>query len=199
MHRSRALGLLLALLVGCPGGSSGPPAPFENRYPADTSLPPGVEYPCAFTPLPLVLEGVPAGERNYVNHSCALVVGLIRAKQVLLDAMAEGRSFASESEAYAAANAAALEGLRAEPVPEGLEGFHADLLVAVELHRGFFAEATSQMSGGASMEQIHAIPSGREASQRLLAAWGKWQSRYPQLAPAVKDSMYHHLCALDLF
>lgn len=189
--------LALLLATGCPRRA--PAAPFTNRYPQDISLPMGVEYPCALTPLPIVLDGVPVEERNYVNHSCALLIGLIQAKQVLLDAMARGRSFTSESEAYAAANAAALAGLQAEPVPDGLEGFHADLLAAVELHKSFFAEATAQMNGGATMEQIHQIPSGREASGKLLAAWNVWAARYPELAPAVKDSMYHHLCALDLF
>jgi hypothetical protein len=32
-----------------------------------------------------------------------------------------------------------------------------------------------------------------------VAAWVKMTRRYPHLPPEMRDSVYHHLCALDLF
>ncbi len=37
------------------------------------------------------------------------------------------------------------------------------------------------------------------ASARLIAAWGKMSARYPAWSAETRDSIYHHLCALDLF
>jgi hypothetical protein len=37
------------------------------------------------------------------------------------------------------------------------------------------------------------------ASSRLIAAWGRMQARYPGWPSETRESIYHHLCALDLF
>jgi hypothetical protein len=49
------------------------------------------------------------------------------------------------------------------------------------------------------MADVYAIPEGRQASARLIAAWGKMSARYPTWSAESRDSIYHHLCALDLF
>ena len=49
------------------------------------------------------------------------------------------------------------------------------------------------------MTEVYAVPQGRQASAKLISAWGRMQSRYPAWATETKDSIYHHLCALDLF
>ena len=49
------------------------------------------------------------------------------------------------------------------------------------------------------MAEVYQIAEGRQASARLISAWGRMQGRYPSWAPETKDSIYHHLCALDLF
>ena len=49
------------------------------------------------------------------------------------------------------------------------------------------------------MDDVWRIPEGRQASGRLIAAWGRMQARYPQWSRETSDSVYHHLCALDLF
>lgn len=191
--------LLLVVLGGCPSKPAGDGGKFENWYPDDISLPPGIQYPCELTPLPTILTGVPVDERRYVNHSCALMIGLIKEKEVLMDAIVNGRSLGEKHASYATKNGEVIGKLKAEPVPSGLEGFHADLIRSLELQAAFFDEAVRQLGGGASVDQVQQIPSGRESSGKLITCWGAWQARYPQLAPEVKDSMYHHLCALDLF
>ncbi|MCO5167935.1 MAG: hypothetical protein M9894_16450 [Planctomycetes bacterium] len=195
----------LPCLVGCPRGGpsaaapSAPPAPFEDRYPEDIALPPGVEYPCAVTALPRDLAGVPEAERNYVNHVYAALIDVVQQKQVLLAAMARRADAAAADGEHRASTERALAALRAEPVPRGLEGFHGDVVAALEQQRTFFDQAVPRRAAGASMEDVHHIAEGRAASQRLLSAWAAMERRYPRWSAEVKDSVYHHLCALDLF
>ena len=49
------------------------------------------------------------------------------------------------------------------------------------------------------MDAVWRIGEGRQASQRLIAAWGKMRARYPRWSAETGNSIYHHLCALDLF
>lgn len=179
---------------------AGASAAYEDRYPEDISLPPGVVYPCAVTPLPRDLNSLPAAERGYVNHVCASLIDVVREKQVLLHALANRRDRVDLT-TYVAVSDDALARLRAEPLPDaGLAPFHEHVLAALELHRTFFEQAVTRAAAGASMRQVHEIPEGRTASQRLIAAWGVLDARYGRTwSPEVKDSVYHHLCALDLF
>lgn len=213
--RLSLLPLLLLVLAGCPRGGAPTPkstqaappdarqgpagATYVDWYPPDISLPAGVQYPCAVTALPLELEGVPEDERGYVNHACAVIIAVMREKQVLLTRLAHGESASGAHGTYDEASQAGLARLRGEPVPNGLEPFHAKVIEAIELHRAFFDQAVPRAAGGASMEQIHQIPEGRTASGKLLEAWGIISARYTAWSPAVKDSVYHHLCGLDLF
>ena len=43
------------------------------------------------------------------------------------------------------------------------------------------------------------IAEGRQASARLISAWGRMQARYLAWSSETSNSIYHHLCALDLF
>lgn len=205
-RRTIALSLLVVAAAGCPRGSppaaassARPAAPVESWYPADISLPAGVEYPCAVTALPQQLEGIPDEDRQYVDHVYALVIGVVREKQVLLGVLARGGDAAQAHAAYDTTTDDALVRLKAEPIPVGLDAFHQDVTGSIELHRAFFEQAVARRAAGATMEEVHRIPEGRQASQRLLAAWGAMEGRYGAWSPAVKDSIYHHLCALDLF
>jgi len=49
------------------------------------------------------------------------------------------------------------------------------------------------------MADVFALSEAREASGRLISAWGKMEARYPAWSDATKDSIFHHLCALDFF
>lgn len=208
MSRRAALAFTLALALGLAGCPRGTPAPgpaaasgatFVDWYPQDISLPAGVEYPCAVTPLPRELVGIPEADRGYVNHACAVIIELLQAKQVLLTAMARGQDATAPLAAYRTSAERGSKRLAGEAVPDGLERFQGAVLEAVALQTTFFEQAVPRRAGGASMEEVHGIPEGRAASGKLMEAWGAIEARYPGWGPAVKDSVYHHLCGLDLF
>ncbi len=223
--------------LGCPGKGAGAGAagsapqeaggtedaaaePFEPRYPTEIAPPAGTEYPCALTPLPPGLPGIPAAERRYVDHVYTELLTAIHAKLGLLRELgsAEPDTITAAHEAYEVEVEAVLATLAAEPIPEGLEAFHADVTAALELQRTFFARASEQLAEaattlrasardaealnegwGAAWERMFTLPEGRQASKKLLAAWGHMQRRYGGWPADTKDSVYHHLCALDLF
>lgn len=89
--------------------------------------------------------------------------------------------------------------LRAELAPESLVPFRDDVTAAMDLQMTFFTKAVAKRQAGETFEQVIVIPEGREASGRLQAAWGKMSVRYSAWNQETKDSIYHHLCALDLF
>jgi hypothetical protein len=89
--------------------------------------------------------------------------------------------------------------MRAETPPAGLEEFRDDVVAAFEQQGAFFAKAAPLRRSGGSMDAVMALPEGQTASARLQSAWGRMVQRYPSWDEATKDSIYHHLCALDLF
>lgn len=171
----------------------------DSVYPADITPPPGTHYPCALTALPRALPGIAEEERGYINATYARVLRATQAKLVLLKALEEDREIPTALSRYDARATALAEGVRGDPPPPGLEAFRDDVTAAIELQRAFFAKAAAARGAGRSMPEVFAIPEGRQASARLIAAWGKMQARYPRLSRETSDSIYHHLCALDLF
>lgn len=192
---------LSSSLAGCDGGAHARPAVTDEtgRYPQDITPPPGTKYPCALTALPKGLPGIPEEERAYINRTYARILRATQTKLVLLKAMQERAKIADAHRDYGAATDKLLSALRGDVPPRGLEGFHADVIGAVELQRRFFAKGTKMRESGSSMRDVFAVSEGREASSRLIAAWNAMQSRYGEWPAQTKDSIYHHLCALDLF
>ena len=88
---------------------------------------------------------------------------------------------------------------RDDRVPAGLEPFQQDVLSALALQQAFFSKAVPLREAGRGMDEAYRIAEGRQASARLIAAWSRMQARYPGWPAATRDSVYHHLCALDLF
>ena len=109
------------------------------------------------------------------------------------------RDLAAGLRDYVATIDDARQAIEAEPVPPGLKAFHGKLLEALTLQQTFFTKAVEASDDGQPWEAVIAIPEGKQASSLLINAWGDMQRRYPGWTPAVKDSVYHHLCALDLF
>ena len=81
----------------------------------------------------------------------------------------------------------------------GLDGFKSDVVAAAVLQANFFNKAVAARRAGQSMQQVYAIGEGHEASRLLFSAWDKMVARYPSWSAQTKDSIYHHLCAFDLF
>jgi hypothetical protein len=194
---------LLLLVVSASAAACGdsPLAPSEDWYPADIAPPAGTQYPCALTALPRELPGIPKEDRRFVNHVYSMVLKATRAKLVLLSALygKEASALEPASASYRRATDEALEKVRAEPVPPGLELFAKDVTAAIELQRVAFQQAVRARGQGGPPDEIYRIPESRQASQRLIAAWNRMSQRYPDWPQPMRDSVYHHLCALDLF
>src|SRR5262245_29176581 len=185
--------LLLALSL-----AAGPARASEDAYPADITPPPGTQYHCALTALPRALPGIPEADRAYVNRTYARILRATQAKLVVLKALEDGRDVGEAVARYQDATSAIVERVRAEPAPAGLEPFQDDVASALALQQSFFRQAVAVRAWG-TMADVYRIPEGRQASARLFAAWGRMSARYPAWAVETRDSIYHHLCALDLF
>jgi hypothetical protein len=196
--RARVL-LLLALT------SLATPAPAQETddwYPADIRPPAGTHYPCALTALPAGLPGIPPADRRFVNHVCSRILKAVQAKLLLQAALGREKAEVLDARltAYMQTTGEALEKIQAEPVPEGLPAFTTDVTEAIQLQRAFFRKAVTARQRGMPLEEIFRFPEARDASNLLLRAWAKMARRYQDAwAPATKDSIYHHLCALDFF
>jgi len=193
------LALASALAVSCRAEAGPAPPAGDEAYPADITPPAGTQYPCALTALPRALPGIPDADRAYVNRTYTRILRATQAKLVLLKALDEGRDLRPALARYQEASQALAQRLAAEPPPEGLAPFQEDVGKALALQQAFFAKAVPMREAGRSMADVYAIGEGREASSRLISAWGRMQARYPSWSPETRDSIYHHLCALDLF
>ena len=170
-----------------------------EEYPRDITPPPGTRYPCALTALPKDLPGIPTADRIYINSTYARILRATQAKLVALKALDERKDIDAAVSRYDAAVAKILETLRADRPVAGLELFHADVIAAMELQRVFFRRAAVIRRGSGTMGDVYAVAEGRQASARLIGAWGRMSARYPRWSADTRDSIYHHLCALDLF
>lgn len=171
----------------------------DDTYPADISPPPGTQYHCALTALPRSLPGIPEGERGYINRTYARLLRATQVKLVVLKALEEGQDVQGAVTRYLGQTTPLAERLRAEPAPAGLGPFQDDVVQALLLQQDFFRKAAPLRASGRSMVEVYKIPEGRQASSRLVAAWGRMQARYPSWSAETSNSIYHHLCALDLF
>ena len=199
----RTAGLLgfLVLLSGCdPVASedSAPGAIFADWYPANTSPPAGTAYPCAFTPMPKTLDGIPPSHHRFLNHVCSLLVKAIHQRLLAHQALAAGNGAGLET--YLAATRELQKKIRDEEAPSSMRAFRDDLVAGLEGEMTAYGAAfAARRSGNEAIQALGAAPGGREASGRLISAWQKMEARYPKWTPDVKNSLYHHLCALDIF
>ncbi len=169
-----------------------------NWYPSSIALPSGLSYPCALTALPPTMDGIPVKDRVYINHVYAMILKCVQAKTIMLSKLTKGSARSAYS-TYYASTLAALKLIRAEPTPSGLESFRNEIMQSIMLQMKFFEKASTAAEAGTDFNTILQIPEGRQASTQLQGAWGQMKARYSSLSPKTEDSMYHHLCALDLF
>ena len=191
----RASVLALAVLLSATGSG----ALAQDVYPADISPPAGTRYPCALTALPRELAGVPEADRAFVNRTYARILRATQAKLVVLQALEAEAGARAAVDTYLEATAALATRQQADAVPAGLEPFQKDVLAAIELQRAFFGKALGLREGGHGLAEAYRLPEGRQASVHLVAAWTSMQARHPAWSAETRDSIYHHLCALDLF
>jgi hypothetical protein len=195
-----AVGALAAALAAGLSLGAAPLAPADDdAYPSDITPPPGTQYPCALKALPRELPGIPETDRAYINRTYAAILRATQAKLLLLKALHEGRDMRLALARYEDSTRRLALRLGADAPPPGLAAFQEDVLKALALQQAFFAEAVPLRRSGRDMAEVYRLPQGRHASARLISAWGRMQARYPAWSPETKDSIYHHLCALDLF
>lgn len=171
----------------------------EDWYPSSIALPQGYSYPCALTALPRSLPGIPTADRTYINHVYSMILKCVQAKVIVYASLNNKNTIDAAYSRYYYDTKAAYEKIKAEPTPRGLETFRNQLLTALGLQMSFFAKGTQMCKSGSNFNQIIALPEGHQASAQLQAAWSSMMGRYPSLPADTKDSIYHHLCALDLF
>jgi hypothetical protein len=189
---------VLAAVTVARGGNGGPRPGGDDAYPRDITPPAGTQYPCALTALPRELPGIPEADRAYINRTYAVILRATHAKLVVLKALENRRELRLALARYQDATRPLALRL-SEPPPAGLAAFQEDVLQALTLQQAFFEAAVPLRAGGSAMADVYAIPQGRQASAKLVSAWGRMQQRYPAWSAETKDSIYHHLCALDLF
>jgi hypothetical protein len=194
-----AVAAACGLLAACAPAATAQRVVPEEAYPDDITPPEGTRYPCALTALPRDLPGIPEGDRAYVNRTYTRLLRATHAKLVLLKALEEERALPVALARYQETTSGLTTRVKDDAPPAGLEAFRDDVAGALALQQAFFAKAVPLRQSGRGMPEVYAIVEGRQASSRLIAAWGRMQARYPAWSAETKDSIYHHLCALDLF
>ena len=109
----------------------------------------GLNYPCALTPLPTALPGIPAGDRNYINHVYSMLLKCVQAKTIMLSKLKRGEANSAYTRYYAETYKA-LETIRNEPTPAGLESFRNQVMTAITTQVNFFSKATKASSSASS-------------------------------------------------
>jgi len=169
-----------------------------NWYPASVAAPNGLSYPCNLHPLPRSMDGIPARDRVYINHTFAMILRALQAKTVMLSKLTKGNARPAYA-TYYATTISALKTIQKEPTPRGLETFRNEVMNGIILQMTFFKKATTAAEAGSDFKTIMKIPEGKQASAQLQAAWSQLKSHYTNIGPMTENSLYHHLCALDLF
>ena len=169
-------------------------------YPQSIALPTDHKYPCALTALPRDLTGIPQSEKIYIDHAFSLLLKMVQAKVVMFDTVWwDNQQYNSAYSNYYSKTVSARQKFLQLATPKGLEGFRNDVVNGLDKQVVFFQKASQMRLQGKSAQDIMSISEGRLASSLYISAWQKISSRYPSMSAPVKDSMYHHLCALDIF
>ncbi len=169
-------------------------------YPQSIALPANHRYPCTLNPLPRDLTGIPQSEKLYIDHAFSLLLKMLQAKIVMFDTVSwDNQQYNSAYSSYYSSTISARQKFLQLVAPKGLEGFRNDVVNGLDKQVVFFQKAAQMRLQGKSAQDIMSIPEGKLASSLYISAWQKISSRYPNMSTSVKDSMYHHLCALDIF
>ena len=192
-----------------------PNRPAQGRwYPISVDPPRGTKYPCDLTALPNDLPGIPRADVPWFDHTFTLILEAVHAKLILLEAYRvnemgvtlPGKRVDALHATYRKKIVRILEGLAAETPPnKTLSAFRQQVTQALQLQLTYFKAMSKRMRSLPHPEGYNgaftSIPAGRTASGLLIRSWSTIQVGYPVIAKdkAFKNSVYHHLCALDLF
>lgn len=188
----------------------------KSWYPKKVSPPKGTKYPCEMTKL--TFDAFPKKDRLFADHTFTMIIRTIWAKLTLMETwrvmdVRRGHRKLSTSKLKAAFNTYEkevrknLEVLKAEEIPgkdKALTAFRNDVVKAIELQLVFFKKGRDlvvKLPHPKGYDSMLKVPEGKQASRLLISAWGKIARHYKNWgkSKATKDSVYHHLCALDVF
>ena len=172
---------------------------FKNWYPNDITPPKGTKYPCALTALPRDLVGVPEEDKRFINHTYALILRAVQYKLLVMRDLGT-RNEAKTFRVYARESQKLRENIKMQVAPNAkMKKFQKAVVKAISLQMVFFQKVIKRKDIPVIAQRFSAIQEGRQASNLLKEAWQDTIGSYPSLSPAVKKSLYHHLCALDVF
>jgi hypothetical protein len=175
------------------------PAFASNWYPKSADPYPGTAFHCDLKGLPPDMPGIKTEDREFIDHSCAVLLKCAQEKELMLTALNNNKGTQALPR-YEKAVREQLEKLKTVSPPSGLEPFKADVIKAISLQIDFFRKAVKAKEAKTDINSIMSMPEGKQASQYLFAAWDEIQRRYLFFwGGSSKDCIYHHLCAFDLF
>lgn len=197
------MGGLLFLSPACSKGGSQmtvadedklPGETFTSVYPKDTTPPQGTRYPCAFTPLPKDMKGIPAYHHKFMDGFCALLVqgihARLRAELALYRARQKKTTDEESARAYQEKVDELVTKLSGLTPPSTLKKLPGQVARALALQKEIYLQA---LKGGDLDRQKHS-----QSGSLLRGAWNTVDRRFPKKSPAVKKSLFHHFCALDI-
>ncbi len=172
---------------------------YVDWYPTNITAPGGTHYQCNLTALPRSLTGIPSTDRSFVNHTYSMILKAVQAKVLMLKALEDSQNISEAYSRYYYDIRAIRTKIMDESTPTSLGEFKRNTIKALDYQLNFFNQAYKMRLAGKSMTDIYGIPDGHTASNGLRAAWQNMCQLYPSWSPELKNSIYHHLCALDLF
>ena len=165
---------------------------FYKIYPKNTDAPQGTKYPCAFAPLPSHLKGIPPQDRTFVTKFFAHIVKAIHTRlkihQVFFDAHMDRKA---QLQVYNEELQKIITDLQSLSSHQKLDKLPQQIVNALLLQQKAY---TALVEKGEFSQQ-----DAKAGSRILLNSWQEVSRYYNQMNSEVKNAVYHHLCALDIY
>lgn len=170
----------------------------RRMYPGDQAPPEGTAYACPLTPLPDILSGIPATDVQFIDAIYALILKAIYEKLLLIKALESSQQQTVLAKYLANSTDLQSEIAMIQAPNVNMKAFKESMLRVLSLQRTFFKKLIAQDSTEPVSEKMKRIPERKEISATLKAAWKLTRKTYPNISSAVRDSLFNHLCALDI-
>ncbi|WP_372365989.1 peroxiredoxin family protein [Candidatus Uabimicrobium sp. HlEnr_7] len=166
---------------------------FYDIYPRNTDAPQGTKYPCAFSPLPSHLKGVPQQHHTFVAKFFAQIVKAIHARLKIHETLYNrDLSRKKRLKEYQKQLKVIVQNLKRINAPDKkLQKIPEDIVSALLFQEKAYISFVE--TGTFSKAK------GKAGSKILLKNWQQISKYYKKMNPDVKNSVYHHLCALDIY
>ena len=169
-----------------------------RRYPGNNAPPEGIVYSCPLTPLPAVLSGIPDTDVQFIDLTYALILKAIHEKLMLMKAL--GSTQQKTALAKYINNSTRLQSdiTRIQTTNKNMKAFKESIVRVLALQRTFFKKLIALDNKYPVSKKMKRVPERKEISATLKEAWKLTRATYPNISSAVRDSLFNHLCALDI-